>query len=334
MYKHKLIFVTKAGQERHSRSMRLVLLLILFNAWSYDEHRHIHVTDIYLILRSMFAIRKTRRFRNHLKALHSAGIIEFEGSKKDVVSLLISPRLPLLILKLIEEVSPDRFPFQERQTEFLRLAQKVRKESNLKRESAPRRTSAAVPPSKVSEAVNDYFDKRNAEKHPTVEANLNKADMFTYLFTNFDVIQQCIDERFIEFSGVRIFSRLLFEDLKERLLFEDPKVPLEHFRWNYECVDKVFDTLKAQYPKDLLNGTFDYVCDSIVRELDKSPGILSLIAQSYFPPDETAFIIEILKDSPSALMFVVDTEKVNPDVLSNLDISVRDPVQPHRFLMA
>jgi len=256
-------------------AMKIIILLILFFDYNYIN---VNVkTEIYRIIKKHYGIKNTRSISNQIEMLKASGILIQEGEK---IRIAVTHTLPFEVFRIINETPDDVFPIPQEEIDHIHRMVKN--------------------PGYIGPAIG----AKQENKGPWY----GKDDLYSMLFTMFSSMTDGIDESFLNWASVRLFTVWIFHDLR----YPDS----EPLRWDYPVVDDLFKKIRENMSGDC--GDFEDVFSMVKLEVNRNERLKKAIQSAYFPPFREHGVdpyIMVLRGSLSALRFIFGFSHLGPEQL-------------------
>jgi len=256
-------------------AMKIIILLVLFFDYNYTN---VNVkTEIYRIIKKHYGIKNTRSINNQIEMLKASGILVQEEER---IRIAVTHTLPFEVFRIINETPDDVFPIPQGEIDYI---QRMVKNPG---------------------GIGPVIGAKQEDKGPWY----GKDDLYALLFENFQSMTDGIDESFLNWASVRLFTVWIFHDL--RYPDSNPQ------RWTYPVVDDLFMKIRENMGGHC--GDFEDVFSMVKFEVDRNERLKNAIQSAYFPPFRehgTDPYIMVLRGSLSAIRFIFQFSHLDPERL-------------------
>jgi len=280
-------------------AMKIIILLILFFDYNY---RNVNVkTEIYRIIKKHYGIKNTRSINNQIEMLKASGILVQEGER---IRIAVTHTLPFEVFRIINETPDDVFPIPP--GEINHIHGEVWDCLRARERAHMGEINHIHGEVKNPGDIDPEIDAMQENKGPWY----GKDDLYSLLFTDFSSMTNGIDESFLNWASVRLFTVWIFHDLR----YPDRKKQ----RWDYPVVDELFEKIRENM--DGHCGDFEDVFSKVKFEVNRNERLKIAIQSAYFPPFREHGVdpyIMLLRGSLSALRFVFRFSHLDPEQLEH-----------------
>jgi len=280
-------------------AMKIIILLILFFDSAYTN---VNVkTEIYRIIKKHYGIKNTRSINNQIEMLKASGILNQEGEK---IKIAVTHTLPFEVFRIIDETPDDVFPIPP--GEINHIHGEVWDCLRARERAHMGEINHIHGEVKNPGDIDPEIDAMQENKGPWY----GKDDLYSLLFVNFSSMTGGIDESFLNWASVRLFTVWIFHDLR----YPD-SVPQ---RWDYPVVNDLFKKIREDMGGDC--GDFEDVFSKVKFEVNRNERLKNAIQSAYFPPFREHGVdpyIMVLRGSLSAVRFIFRFPHLDPEQLKH-----------------